>query len=105
MKAPEKITTPSAAEREPGGVKVLHKTFDILEILKERESGYSLADLARAVALPKATVYRILATLEKRGYLDRSPDAGYRLARKMFDLELQDSMKKLLSREAKPVVK
>ena len=55
-----------AATREPSGVRVLHKTLDILEILKTREAGYSLAELTRSVALPKATVYRILATLERR---------------------------------------
>jgi len=94
---------PDAAP-ETSGVRVLHKTLDILEILKTRESGYTLADLTRSVALPKATVYRILATLEKRGYLDRSPESGYRLSAKMFDLERQDSIEQILSRAAQPVL-
>jgi DNA-binding IclR family transcriptional regulator len=89
---------------EASGVRVLHKTLDILEILKSRESGYTLADLTRSVALPKATVYRILATLERRGYLDRSHDSGYRLAAKMFDLQRQDSLEQTLSRAAQPVI-
>jgi len=49
-----------------GGVRVLHKTLDILETIKSREAGLKLADLARAAELPKATVYRILTTLEGR---------------------------------------
>jgi IclR family acetate operon transcriptional repressor len=89
---------------EGSGVRVLHKTLDILEILKSRESGYTLADLTRSVALPKATVYRILATLERRGYLDRSHDSGYRLSAKMFDLQRQDSLEQTLSRAAQPVI-
>ena len=93
-----------AAAPDLSGVRVLHKTLDILEILKTRESGFTLADLTRSVAMPKATVYRILATLEKRGYLDRSPDNGYRLAAKMFDLERQDSLEQILSRAAQPVL-
>ena len=93
-----------AATREPSGVRVLHKTLDILEILKTREAGYSLAELTRSVALPKATVYRILATLERRGYLDRSHDSGYRLAKKMFDLQRQDSIEQIVSRAAQPLL-
>ena len=90
--------------KEAPGVLVLHKTLDILEILKQRRSGYTLSDLTRAVELPKATVYRILTTLERRGYLDRSPDNGYRLAARMFDLERQDSLEQMLIRAAQPVI-
>jgi IclR family acetate operon transcriptional repressor len=100
MKAAE--TSPAAPET--GGVRVLHKTLDILEILKERDSGYTLAELTRSVGMPKATVYRILATLERRGYLDRSNDSAYRLSAKMFDLERSDSLEQTLSRAAQPVI-
>ncbi|HTP88390.1 MAG TPA: IclR family transcriptional regulator [Bryobacteraceae bacterium] len=86
------------------GVLVLHKTLDILEILRERDAGCTLADVARASELPKATVYRILATLEQRGYLDRGPDGEYRLARKMFDLERRDALEETLLRAARPLI-
>src|SRR3984957_12213771 len=89
-------------ERDVPGVRVLHKTVDRLEIVKPRDPGYTLADLTRAVELPKATVYRIVNTLEKRGYLDRGQDGGYRLARKMFDLQRQDSIEQILSHAAQP---
>lgn len=89
---------------DPGGVRVLHKTLDILETIKSRESGYRLADLARAVELPKATVYRILTTLEGRGYLDRDTDGSYRMAKKLFDLQRPLSLEKILNRVAQPVM-
>jgi IclR family transcriptional regulator, KDG regulon repressor len=92
----------AVSERETAGIRVLHKTLDVLEIVKSRDSGYTLADLTRAVELPKATVYRIVSTLEKRGYLDRGQNGGYRLARKMFDMQRQDSMETILSRAAQP---
>jgi DNA-binding IclR family transcriptional regulator len=104
MKSATASPAKAAAPGEATGVRVLHKTLDILEILKARESGYTLAELTRAVELPKATVYRILATLERRGYLDRSHDNGYRLASKMFDLQRQDSLELSLSRAAQPVI-
>jgi IclR family transcriptional regulator, KDG regulon repressor len=89
---------------EPVGVRVLHKTLDILEVIKSRETGYRLADLARAVEMPKATVYRILTTLEGRGYLDRATDGSYRMAKKLFDLQRSVSVEQILNRVAHPVM-
>src|SRR6266699_2926490 len=89
---------------EPGGVRVLHKTLDILETIKATESGFRLADLSRKVELPKATVYRILTTLEGRGYLDRSADGSYRMAKKLFDLQRTVPLEQILHRVAQPVM-
>jgi len=89
---------------EPTGVRVLHKTLDILEQIKTTESGYKLAELAREVELPKATVYRILTTLEGRGYLDRAGDGSYRMAKKMFDLQRTEPIEQVLHRAAQPVM-
>jgi DNA-binding IclR family transcriptional regulator len=93
-----------AEHADPGGVRVLHKTLDILEAVKSRDEGFRLADLARTVELPKATVYRILTTLEGRGYLDRAPDGSYRLAKKLFDMQRSVSVEQVLNRVAQPVM-
>jgi IclR family transcriptional regulator, KDG regulon repressor len=90
---------------ETGGVLVLHKTLDILENIRGHDSndqpaGVKLSDLARSVEMPKATVYRILATLESRGFLDRSEDGGYRIARKLFDLQPRHPIEQILNRVA-----
>src|SRR5258706_251018 len=90
--------------REAAGVRVLHKTVDILETIKDAPGGLRLSDLARAVELPKATVYRILITLEGRGFLDRGADGSYRVARKMFDLQQPFPIEQLLNREAQPLM-
>ena len=89
---------------EPTGVRVLHKTLDILEQIKTAESGYKLADLARDIELPKATVYRILTTLEGRGYLDRASDGSYRVAKKLFDLQRAEPLEQVLHRAAHPIM-
>ncbi|MDR3703448.1 MAG: IclR family transcriptional regulator [Candidatus Sulfopaludibacter sp.] len=96
------MTTGTTADT--GGVRVLHKTLDILETIKSRESGFKLAELSRQVELPKATVYRILTTLEGRGYLDRAPDGSYRMARKLFDLQRSESVEQILNRVAQPIM-
>jgi len=88
----------------PGGVLVLHKTLDILETIKATEAGFRLADLARKVELPKATVYRILTTLEGRGYLDRTPEGSYRMAKKLFDLQRAAPLEQVLTRVAQPLM-
>ena len=87
---------------QTGGVLVLHKTLDILENIKDTPVGVRLSDLARAVDMPKATVYRILATLESRGFLDRGQDGGYRMARKLFDLQQRHPIEQTLNRVAPP---
>jgi len=52
-------------------IKSLHKAIDLLEVLAERD-GFSLAQLNKATGIPKATLLRILRTLEKRQLARRS---------------------------------
>jgi len=91
-----------AANGDVSGVRVLHKTLDIIETIKDSPAGVKLSDLARTVAMPKATVYRILSTLEGRGFLDRGEDSGYRIARKLFDLQQACPIEQVLNRVAQP---
>lgn len=85
-------------------MRVLHKTLDILETIKQSESGLRLADLTRSVELPKATVYRILTTLEGRGYLDRGEDGAYRVAKKLGDMQRDVPILQILGRVAQPLM-
>jgi IclR family KDG regulon transcriptional repressor len=85
-----------------GGVLVLHKTLDILETIRNAPDGVRLSDLARTIEMPKATVYRILFTLESRGFLDRGEDGAYRVARKLFDLQQPLPIEQILTRVAQP---
>ncbi|HYK91805.1 MAG TPA: IclR family transcriptional regulator [Acidobacteriota bacterium] len=89
--------------RKPG-ILVLHKTFDILETIRESRAGLGLADLARALNLPKPTAYRIAATLEARGYLARNQAGLYQMTRKLFELERKESDEQLLADVAQPAM-
>ena len=93
-----------ASPTAPKQVQVLQKTLDILETLKREGDGIGLAELGRAVAMPKATVYRILATLEARGYLNRNDRAGYRISDKFFALQRDLSPEQKLLRVAPQVL-
>lgn len=88
----------------PKRVLVLEKTLDILETLKLSGKGAGLAEVSRAVAMPKATVYRILTTLEMRGYLNRDDGGGYRIAGKLFALQREESPWQHLLRVAPPIM-
>jgi IclR family transcriptional regulator, KDG regulon repressor len=90
--------------RKESGILVLHKTLNILEIIKEAPSGLKLMELTRSLDLPKATVYRILTTLEGRGYLDRRQDGTYRLARKLFELQHPAPLEQILHKVAQPLM-
>ena len=86
------------------GILVLHKALDILETIRGSRSGITLADLARVLSIPKPTAYRILATLEARGYLARNQKSGYQMTRKFFELQYKESDEQRLTQTALPVM-
>lgn len=57
-------------------VRAVERVADILDTLQQAESGASLARLAEVTGLPKSSVFRYLATLEARGYVERDPATG-----------------------------
>jgi len=86
------------------GVRVLHKAIDVLNALRETPQGLSLACLAAQLEMPKPTAYRILVTLESRGYLERTPDAQYRVSRKLFEPPREAAFEQRLVRAARPAM-
>jgi DNA-binding IclR family transcriptional regulator len=95
------MTPPSGG---PAQVRVLHKTLDILEVLRRERSGINLALVSRWVGMPPPTVYRILNTLKARGYVDRRSDGTYCVSGKCFSHHHQRSDEEALLELAKPVM-
>jgi len=60
-------------------VPILSKALEILELLQTKNHSVSIEDLHRQTRFPKSSVYRILKTLEQRGYLDHEENGCYRL--------------------------
>jgi DNA-binding IclR family transcriptional regulator len=74
-------------EREKSGLRTVERALSVLESFTAEETECSLADLARKLRLSKATVSRLLSTLLKHGYIDRTPDGSkYCLGVKLFYL-------------------
>jgi IclR family acetate operon transcriptional repressor len=81
---PHRFTTPPRRGRtplKPGGtstaqVQSLTRGLNILEALARAEGGLTLTDVAQRVSLPTSTAHRLLATLEKMGYVYQSGELG-----------------------------
>jgi DNA-binding IclR family transcriptional regulator len=69
-----------------GGVAVLHKAFDLLDILQSSGSPQSLDQLTEASAFPRSTVHRILSDMVSRGYAHRDQASHYSLGEKLLVL-------------------
>jgi DNA-binding IclR family transcriptional regulator len=68
-------------------VPALEKALDILELLAGRIDGMSQAEIAAAVERTPSQIFRVLSTLERRGYLFRERQTGlYSLSLRLFDL-------------------
>lgn len=65
----------------------LARGLKLLQIVADGREGIPVRELARAAALPRSIVQRLLHTLEAEGFLERHPSqVGYRLAIKLWAL-------------------
>lgn len=77
----------------------------ILKALGDSRSRLSLAEIGEIVGLPPSTVYRLLATLEEEGFVERdSDDNKYRLGLELFRLGSTVVKDMRLVREAYPLM-
>lgn len=68
----------------------LDKGLTILEFMADKSKPYSIAELAKALDRSKTEIYRILITLEKRGYIRRDDrDGRYEMTSQLFDIGIR----------------
>jgi DNA-binding IclR family transcriptional regulator len=68
-------------------VKVLEKAMRILDVYSRTENAFTLDDLTKRTGLDKSTVFRILRTMEKNGYIRYDQEEGfYRLGLRFLEL-------------------
>jgi IclR family transcriptional regulator, acetate operon repressor len=67
---------PGKAAAVTAQVQSLTRGLSILERLAEAEGGLTLTDVGQRVQLPPSTVHRLLATLEKMGYVYQAGELG-----------------------------
>ncbi|MDY7578778.1 IclR family transcriptional regulator [Herbaspirillum sp. RTI4] len=64
----------------------LEKGLDILELLTETETGLTLNQIAKKLERSVNEIFRMIVTLEQRGYLIAGDGDRYRLTLKLFEL-------------------
>lgn len=57
------------AEDKVNYIPMVDRAIDIIELFYEQGNSLGVSEIAARLSLPKANVYRILATMEKRGYI------------------------------------
>jgi IclR family transcriptional regulator, acetate operon repressor len=77
------VSRPPKGHRPLGGG-VISKALDVLDMLRNLPGGATLTEISVAVKFPKATVFRMMRTLELRAYVERSKDLKYRLSSKFY---------------------
>ncbi|MGH1357458.1 MAG: IclR family transcriptional regulator [Burkholderiaceae bacterium] len=89
---PANSQNPDAAsqDRSPPNGSAVMRAIEILEVVTKSSEKPQLADICRAVGLPKATVYRILGTLEHAGFVVKEPGAKrYQCGHRLHEMSLQ----------------
>jgi IclR family transcriptional regulator, acetate operon repressor len=75
-RSPERGPERSRDGASPYSVRAVERVVDILDVLHDTVGGVTLAEVAKATGLPKASAFRYLSTLETRGYVERVPSTG-----------------------------
>ena len=79
LKVAASTLSPMAAKKKSPTIDSLRRGIDLLEILAERES-VKLADLPDLLQTSRATAFRVLKTLQERGYVEHiESQSAYRL--------------------------
>lgn len=86
----------------PYSIRAVDRVLDLLDVLRARPRGASLAQVARAAGLPRSSAFRYLATLEPRGYVER--DGGGRVYRLGAALAGDGPRLRALSDAARPLL-
>jgi IclR family transcriptional regulator, KDG regulon repressor len=105
---PESRPARRAQRRKDKGeyvVQTVDRALDILESFGYSQEELGVTDLARKLRLPKNNVFRLLATLECRGYIEQDRRSGnYRLGIKTFEVGNIFLHHLGLRRQARPVL-
>ena len=79
----------SEARSGPKSYSTVTKATDVLSSFSFAEPVLGVSELARRLGMGKSTVYRLLTTLVRAGWVEQTPDSRYRLSLKVYELGQQ----------------
>jgi DNA-binding IclR family transcriptional regulator len=74
----------SAGKNAPYFLRTISRAVDVLEAFDEHRVHLTLQDLSRIVGVPSSSLFRMLATLQSRNYLQQNDDGSYQLTAKVL---------------------
>lgn len=75
---------------EDKSVQSIDRALDIIEAVAVEQEGMGLTELADCVGLHKSTAYRIITTLVKRGYIDKTHEGNYEIGHRCIGAPIYD---------------
>lgn len=86
-------------------VRVMNRTFDIIELLSQEQRSMSVTEISKATGISKSTAYRLLQAMYARRYVEKDKNSCYSIGIKLIELvschinglELQTEAKPFLS--------
>jgi IclR family KDG regulon transcriptional repressor len=92
-------------DKESYSIQVVENALDVLEALSEIEDDVRISQLSEKLAMNKTSVFRLLATFESRGYVEREERSGkYRLGLSAYEIGQKFLSRMGLLKHARPVV-
>ncbi|MCI0429761.1 MAG: IclR family transcriptional regulator [Rhodospirillales bacterium] len=82
-RALEKVRPKTALDE---GGRSARRVLSIFDLMLSRGEPLTVAEVVRALGIPKSTAYELMRTLTAAGYVERSGNASYFLGRKLFEL-------------------
>jgi DNA-binding IclR family transcriptional regulator len=75
--------------------KAICRALDVLESFADDQARYGLKELAARIHMPMSSLFRVLATLETRGYIAQLGNGSYRLTPRVVHGKLREQADRL----------
>ncbi|TYO98324.1 IclR family transcriptional regulator [Geothermobacter ehrlichii] len=94
-----------ARGRESYSIQSVENALDVLEALSEEEGEVRISRLSQRLGMNKTSVFRLMATFESRGYVEREDGSSkYRLGLSAYEVAQKLLSRMELLRKARPVM-
>lgn len=91
-------------DKESYSIQAVENALDVLEALSEIDDDVRISQLSEKLTMNKTSVFRLLATFENRGYVEREELSGkYRLGLSAYEIGQKFLSRMGLLRHARPV--
>jgi IclR family transcriptional regulator, KDG regulon repressor len=96
---------PTIRTKDSYSIQSVDNALDVLEALCEEEDEVRISHLSEKLGMNKTSVFRLMATFENRGYVEKEPGSGrYRLGVSAYEMGQKFLSRMGLLRKARPVM-